>query len=130
MSTVTEFFGGATTSNYWITRLVLQRGLAAIYAIGFLVAINQFRPLLGVHGLTPVPAFLQQVRFADAPSLFFVHYSDAFAMVLAWSGLACALLAITGVAERFGTPLHVITWVWMWVVYLSIVNVGQTWYAF
>jgi hypothetical protein len=130
MSAVREFFGSATTSNYWITRVVLQRGLAAIYAIAFLVAVNQFRPLLGVHGLTPVPAFLQQTRFVDAPSLFFVHYSDTFAMVLAWSGLVCALLAITGVAERFGTPAHVAAWAWMWVAYLSIVNVGQTWYAF
>ncbi len=130
MSAITDFFGGATTSNYWITRLVLQRGLAAIYAIAFLAAVNQFRPLLGAHGLTPVPAFLAQTRFAEAPSLFFAHYSDAFAMAISWSGLLCAVLALTGVAERFGTPLHLVVWTWMWIAYLSIVNVGQTWYAF
>ncbi|HJQ20217.1 MAG TPA: lipase maturation factor family protein [Gemmatimonadaceae bacterium] len=130
MSSVAEFLGGGGESNYWLTRLFLLRGLAAIYAIAFLVAINQFRPLLGAHGLTPVPWFLQQVRFADAPSLFFAHYSDAFAMALSWTGLACALLALGGVAERFGTWAHVLVWAWMWIVYLSIVNVGQTWYGF
>ena len=105
MSSLTEFLGGASESNYWLTRLVLQRGLAGIYAIAFIVAINQFRPLLGSHGLTPAPWFIQQVRFVDSPSLFFLHYSDAFAMLLSWSGLACALLAITGVAERYGTAV-------------------------
>src|SRR5215213_2235019 len=114
MSTLTEFLGGAPTSNYWITRVVLQRGLAAVYAVGFLVAVNQFRPLLGTHGLTPVPAFLQQVRFADAPSLFFAHWSDTCAMGLAWGGLVCSLLAVAGMAERFGTPVHGVTWVWRW----------------
>jgi hypothetical protein len=130
VSSLTEFLGGASESNYWLTRLVLQRGLAGIYAIAFIVAINQFRPLLGSHGLTPAPWFIQQVRFVDSPSLFFLHYSDAFAMLLSWSGLACALLAITGVAERYGTAVHVIVWAWIWIAYLSIVNVGQTWYSF
>src|SRR6185503_7269791 len=130
MSSVTEFFGGSTASNYWLTRLVLQRGLAGIYAIAFLVSINQFRPLLGAHGLTPVPAFLQQTRFVDSPSLFYAHYSDAFAMVLSWAGLLCALLAITGLSERYGTFVHLVIWGAMWIAYLSIVNVGQTWYSF
>ena len=130
MSSMLDFFGASPTSNYWLTRLVLQRGLAGIYAIAFLVAINQFRPLLGAHGLTPVPAFLEQTRFVQSPSLFFVHYSDTFAMLLSWSGLACALLAIAGVTERYGTVVSVLAWAWMWVAYLSIVNVGQTWYSF
>src|SRR5207248_1556469 len=130
MTTISTLFGGGTTSEYWLTRLLLQRGLAAIYGIAFLVAINQFRPLLGAHGLTPVPWMLQQTRFIDSPSLFFLHYSDAFAAVLSWSGLACALLAVTGVSERFGTPVSMVVWSWMWLAYLSIVNVGQSWYAF
>jgi hypothetical protein len=130
MITATDLFGGGTTSNYWITRLVLQRGLAAIYAIGFLVAINQLRPLLGSHGLTPVPFFLQQTRFASSPSLFFLHYSDAFAELLSWSGFLCALLALGGLSERFGTSVSMVVWAWMWIAYLSIVNVGQTWYSF
>jgi hypothetical protein len=128
--TASELFGGASTSEYWLTRLLLQRGLAGIYCIAFLVAINQFRPLLGAHGITPVPWMLQHTRFVDAPSLFFLHYSDTFAALLSWSGLVCALLAVTGVSERFGTPVSMVVWAWMWLAYLSIVNVGQTWYSF
>lgn len=123
-------FGAATTSDFWLTRLLLQRGLAAIYGIGFLVAINQFAPLLGTHGLTPVPYFLQNTKFAESPSLFYAHYSDAFAKGLAVSGLACALLALSGASERFGTLASMVVWGWMWIVYLSIVNVGQVWYGF
>ena len=127
---VPDLFGGLATSDYWLTRLVLQRGLAAIYAVGFLVAINQFRALLGTHGLTPVPFMLQQTRFSESPSLFFLHYSDGFAEALSWSGLVCALLAISGLSERFGTPVSMLVWAWMWIAYLSFVNVGQTWYSF
>src|SRR5207249_4023868 len=31
MTTISTLFGGGTTSEYWLTRLLLQRGLAAIY---------------------------------------------------------------------------------------------------
>ncbi len=130
VTAILDLFGGTPTSEYWLTRLVLQRGLAAIYAIAFIAAISQFRALLGSHGITPVPFMLQQTRFTSAPSLFFVHYSDAFAMVLSWSGFAFALLALSGFSERFGTPVSMVVWGWMWITYLSIVNVGQTWYSF
>ena len=53
MISASALFGGSTTSEYWITRLLLQRGLGGIYLIAFVVAVNQFRPLLGTHGLTP-----------------------------------------------------------------------------
>jgi hypothetical protein len=117
-------------SEYWLTRWLLQRSLAAIYLVGFLVAANQFRPLLGSHGLTPVPFFLERSSFAKSPSIFFLHYSDAFAMLLAWIGVACSVLAIAGVSERFGTPVSMAVWGLMWLLYLSFVNVGQTWYSF
>src|ERR1043165_3155913 len=128
--TLSDLFGGSATSEYWLTRLVLQRGLAGIYFIAFAVAINQFRPLLGAHGITPVPFFLQNTTFKDSPSVFYWYYSDGFAMALSWSGLLCALLAVSGVSERFGTPVSMAVWGWMWLTYLSIVNVGQVWYSF
>jgi hypothetical protein len=130
MRFATELFGGGATSEYWLTRLVLQRGLAGIYLIGFAVAVNQFKPLLGAHGITPVPEFLEQTTFRSSPSLFYMYYSDGFAAALSWSGLICALLAVMGLSERFGTPVSMLVWGWMWIAYLSIVNVGQTWYSF
>ncbi|WP_156912231.1 hypothetical protein [Citrifermentans bremense] len=40
-------------NGYWFIRLLLQRGLGLIYLMGFLVALNQFRPLCGDRGLLP-----------------------------------------------------------------------------
>src|SRR5207248_8751951 len=57
-------------SDYWLTRLVIERVLGVIYCVAFLVALNQFRPLLGEKGLLPVPLFLSRVSFLQAPSLF------------------------------------------------------------
>ncbi len=44
--------------TYWLTRFVILRLLGVIYAIAFLVAINQVVPLIGSHGLTPVGIYL------------------------------------------------------------------------
>lgn len=120
----------ADLTHYWLTRLTLQRGLAAIYLIAFLVAVNQFRPLVGSRGLLPVPVFLQRVGFWDAPSLFWLHYSDRLAGLLSWIGVALALAALSGLSERLGTPVSMAVWALLWVIYLSFVNVGQTFYAF
>jgi len=84
----------------WLTRLLLQRALAAIFLIAFLVALNQFKPLLGERGLLPVPVFLKRVRFPQAPSIFFWHYSDRFLEVLAWTGIVLSTLAVIGVSEK------------------------------
>ena len=120
---IKALLGGDVQAEYWLTRWLLQRGLAAIYLVGFLVAVNQFRPLLGTRGLTPTPFFLQQSSFWRSPSLFFVHYSDGFAQLLSWIGVICAALAVAGISERFGTPVSMLVWGVMWLIYLSIVNV-------
>jgi len=120
----------ARGGEYWLTRWLFQRGLALIYAVAFLGAINQFGPLLGSRGLTPASFFIEQVSFWRSPSLFYLHYSDGLATTFGWIGLVCALAALAGVTERFGTPVSMVAWGLMWLLYLSFVNVGQTWYAF
>jgi len=130
VSVLTALMTGGQGADYWLTRWLLQRTLAVIYLVAFLVAVNQFRPLLGSHGLTPVPFFLQNVSVWRSPSLFFLHYSDGLATTLAWIGVACSFLAVAGLSERFGTPVSMAVWGLMWLLYLSFVNVGQTWYSF
>jgi hypothetical protein len=114
----------------WLVRSALQRGLAAIYLSAFLGALFQFRPLLGERGLLPVPDYLQDVRFVDAPSLFHVHYSDRFFSAVALVGVALSVAALLGLPESGPVWLSFATWLVLWAVYLSIVNVGQTFYAF
>jgi len=114
---------------FWI-RLLLQRGLAAIYALAFLGAFHQFPALLGERGLLPTPAYLTQIGFLEAPSLFHLHYTDRFVRAVAALGVALSLCALAGLSESGPLWLSIAVWLVLWALYLSIVNVGQTFYGF
>jgi hypothetical protein len=116
--------------DYWIARLVLQRATAAIYLVAFLVAANQFRPLLGERGLLPTPRFLALVPFRRTPSLFHLHYSDRFFGVVAWAGVVLSASAVVGLPQSGALWVSMVVWFALWALYLSIVNVGQVFYAF
>src|SRR5579872_1761007 len=117
------------TALYWLTRWVLQRGLGVVCLIAFLVALNQFRPLLGERGLLPVPAFVKQIPFRESPSLFYLFPRDWAFIAAAWVGIGLSCLAIVGLAER-SSWLAAAVWAAIWLLYLSFVNVGQTFYGF
>lgn len=116
--------------DLWLARLVFQRGLALIYLVAFLVALHQFRPLLGERGLLPVPDFVRAVPFRLSPSLFHWRYSDRLFSVVAWTGVALSALTLAGLTDLLPLPLAMLVWLVLWTLYLSIVNVGQTFYAF
>ncbi|RYZ05646.1 MAG: lipase maturation factor family protein [Myxococcales bacterium] len=123
--TVQAWFGEVA-----LTRVLLQRGVGAIYVLAFWNALNQFRPLLGERGLLPVPAFLARVPFREAPSLFYLGYSDRRLAWVGGAGLGLSLLTVTGVADSGPVWLSLAIWLSLYLLYLSIVNVGQTFYAF
>ena len=114
----------------WLARLLLQRGLGLVYLIGFVVALEQFPALLGERGLLPVPRFLARVRFRDAPTLFHVRYSDRLLMAVAIVGIVLSLAVVLGLPDAWPAPLGIAVWLALWALYLSIVNVGQIFYAF
>src|SRR5947209_450966 len=116
--------------GYWVTRLLLERGIGVICLIAFIVALNQFKPLLGERGLLPVPLFVQRVPFRASPSLFFLWPRDIAFTVAAWLGVVLSCIAITGIAERYSTWVSVALWGALYILYLSFVNVGQTFYGF
>jgi hypothetical protein len=116
--------------DFQLVRLLFQRGLAAIYLIAFASALNQFPALLGERGLLPVPEFLARLRFRDAPSLFHWRYSDALLRAVAWTGIALSALTLIGITERAPLWAYMAVWLILWALYLSIVNVGQTFYGF
>lgn len=119
-----------TSSGYWLSRLVFQRGLAAVYLLAFLTAATQGRALIGERGLTPVPRFTARVPFRRSPSLFHLHYSDRFFTVCAWLGAALAAAVLAGAADDVPLWAAMTAWLVLWLLYLSIVNVGQVWYGF
>lgn len=116
--------------EYWLGRLILERGIAAIYLVAFLAAALQFRPLLGEHGMLPVPRFVALRSFHQAPSIFHWHYSDRFFAAVCWVGALLAAAIVAGATGLVPLWAAMAGWLVLWVGYLSIVNVGQQWYAF
>jgi hypothetical protein len=122
--------GWLSAPEYWLGRLILERGIAAVYLIAFVAAARQFRALIGEHGMLPVPRYLAQVSFRQVPSLFHFRYSDRLFAVVAWLGAAVSAAIVAGVACLVPLWAAMLMWLLLWILYLSIVNVGQTWYSF
>jgi hypothetical protein len=119
------------TPTYWLTRFVILRLLGVLYAVAFLVAINQIIPLIGSHGLLPAASYLDQVSsvwgttggFIRLPSLFWFWHTDTALLTIAWLGLVISLVVVAGYANA---PMLSI----LWLFYMSIVHVGQDWYGY
>ena len=116
--------------DYATARWVVQHLVALVYVIAFAVALAQFRPLIGERGLTPIPRFLARTTFRRHPSVFHLRYSDTVFRVVAGAGLVLALAALAGATDVLPLGAGIALWALLWVLYLSIVNVGQVWYGF
>lgn len=57
------------TSSYWLTRLFLQRGIAFIYVIAFLIALNQGPGLIGPRGILPAEEYVPYLNFWSSECL-------------------------------------------------------------
>ncbi|MFJ2784081.1 lipase maturation factor family protein [Streptomyces sp. NPDC093249] len=119
-----------TAPDLWLGRIVFQRGLAALYCVAFLSAALQFRALIGERGMLPVPEYVRGTRARDTPSLFHWRYSDRLFAAVSWSGAGLALALLAGAGDAVPLPVSMLFWLVLWALYLSIVNVGQTWYSF
>ncbi|XP_030629966.1 lipase maturation factor 1 [Chanos chanos] len=126
------------TGTFWLTRIVLLRSIAFIYFVAFSVAYNQNKQLIGDRGLMPCKEYLRSVKryvggkigtaaLAYTPSiLWFLDWSDMDANLdgIALAGLALSgFVLVTGRANMFIMAL-------LWILYHSLVNVGQLWYSF
>ncbi len=118
--------------SYWLTRFVILRLLGVIYAVAFLVLINQVVPLIGSDGLLPVGNFLQQIikalgstdtGFIRLPSIFWFGHSDSALVAWAWIGFVLSCVVVAGYANA---PLLTV----LWFLYMSFVHVGQEWYGY
>jgi hypothetical protein len=114
----------------WLPRFLLTRALGGLYVIAFAAALVQFPALLGERGLLPAPAYLRRARFRQAPSVFQLGYSDRRLVAVAASGLVLGALTLVGLPQQGPVWLPLLTGLVLWALYLSIVNVGQTFYAF
>ena len=125
MPSLHNYFG-----DLYFTRLLIQRGMAAVYFVAFLTVIRQFKPLLGERGLLPVPEYLRRTTWRDTPSLFHWRYSDRLLDFVAWTGLVLSVCAFLGLTERGPAALSIVAWLVLYGLYLSVVNVGQNFFGF
>ena len=137
-----------TAPDATIARFLLERGIAAIYLIAFVVALRQFPALCGERGLEPAGEILQLMpRFLDGPSIFrWIGYSDNRLRAVAVLGIAVSGSLLLGIPQSrevsaavtpgppdpfaAGLVLTMAAWFVLWVLYQSIVNIGGTFYSF
>lgn len=121
-----------TPPTYWLTRFVILRLLGVIYAIAFLVAINQVVLLIGSDGLTPAGIYLKRVSsalgsdqagFMRLPSLFWLWHSDTALLTVAWIGFLLSCAVVAGFANALLLAV-------LWILYMSFTHVGQEWYGY
>jgi len=129
---LTRFFWGKEIypAAYRQTRSVILKGLAIVYLIAFLSLIPQLSGLIGAHGILPTGEYLDTIRTQTGlerywllPTLAWMNSSDMFLQALCWTGcgLAIALfMDIASLTSLFG----------MFVLYLSIVSIGQDFLSF
>jgi hypothetical protein len=102
------------------------------------VALQQNKALIGREGLLPANKYLRSLRarrprrdlpslLATAPTLLWFTNLDNINLyldLLAYAGLALSfVIMITGAANMMAMLL-------LWIIYHSLVNVGQRWYGF
>ena len=116
--------------GYDLARTLVQRGVGIIYALAFANVLLEWRPLLGERGLLPVSRVVARRSFRQAPSLFHWRHDDRTVMAVGWTGLVLAVLVVVGVVSTLPTWASVVVWLLLWVLYLSVVSVGQVFYAF
>ncbi len=120
-----------STQSYWLTRFVILRLLGIIYAIAFLVAINQIISLIGEDGLLPIGNAVEMIRkaigsaegFIHLPSIFWFNHSDGMLLFIAWLGFILSCIVAAGYANAI--MLFV-----LWFLYMSFVHLGQDWYSY
>src|SRR3954454_19232162 len=116
--------------DYTVARFAIERGLAALYLIAFLVAAHQFPALCGERGLEPATHVIRLTSFLRTPSLFHWRYSDRLLIGVSIVGMVVAASLLVGIAEAAPLPVTMAAWLVLWALYGSIVNVGGTFYGF
>ncbi|MET0782274.1 MAG: lipase maturation factor family protein [Microbacterium sp.] len=128
---------GFAAVDFEFARQVLQRGIAALYLVAFVSTLNQFRPLLGERGLLPAPELLEWARSSKRalrllrPTLFrWVGYTDRRLVALCAAGILVAAALVCGIPQLGPPWVPMIAFLLLWVGYMSIVSIGQTFYSF
>ena len=131
-SALTRWFWGTHTerTTFYLSRWLFLRALGCIYLIAFLSLWVQIHGLVGSNGILPAEQYLAVVRqqigtegYYLLPTLFWLNPSDACLHFLCAGGVVLSLVLIAGFL-----PTATLTGLWM--LYLSLVTVGQAFLSF
>lgn len=119
---------GIATPSYGIGSWLFVRALGWVLLAAFLSADAQLDGLIGEDGLFPAAFWLDDMRaqgagFWSAPSLAWLSASNGALHAIAYLGIGASLLLITG---RYCVAALVACFV----AYLSIVNVGASFFSY
>src|SRR6516165_6967351 len=113
--------------HYRRTRSAFLRGLGAVYAAAFASMAVQVDGLIGSQGILPAAEYLDQAHqflkpaseaYRRLPTLLWLDASDRSLHVVCVSGVVLGCALAVGLLPGLCTVL-------LWVLYLSLVVVGQ-----
>lgn len=117
-------------SDFSATESLFLRLLGLIYLSAFASLWPQIVGLLGTTGIVPVSQVMPGMRaelgtraFFEIPTLFWFGITDSALVAFCVVGCCAALFLIAGFFSRISAAI-------CWVLYLSIVNVGQPFTGF
>lgn len=119
-----------TPEHYTIAISLLPKLLGCIYLCALVPFLFQIRALIGSEGILPVADHLNQLKtylgkryYLRVPTLFWIHWSDTALMSVVIAGIVLATLLVFGAPPALILPL-------LYLLYLSIINVGQDFLSF
>ncbi len=128
---------GFAAVDFEFARQVLQRGIAGLYLVAFVSTLNQFRPLLGERGLLPAPDLLEWASSSKragrllGPTVFrWIRYTDRRLVALCTGGIVVAATLVCGIPQLGPPWVPMIAFLLLWLGYMSITSIGQTFYSF
>src|SRR4051794_6951221 len=108
-----------------MTNSLFLRGVALVYFIAFVSLLPQISGLIGAHGILPANSFLDAIHHQLGiegywlfPTLTWINSSNTFLLFMCWAGAGLSVLLFTGF-------IPVPALIGLWILYLSIANVGQ-----
>ncbi len=116
--------------NYTIISHLLPKIFGLIYFFAIWPFLFQIKGLIGSNGILPAYKFLSIVkinypfkRYLYVPTLFWISSGNRSLIGIVFTGIACSIALILG----YHVSLMLIL---LYVIYLSIVSVGQTFLSF
>jgi hypothetical protein len=111
--------------GYRATRVLLLRGIGAVYVAAYASLAVQVGGLVGSRGILPARLYLERIyqvlgpdAYLELPTIFWLNASDAALHSVCWGGVVVGALVTAGLVPRVGLIV-------LWAGYLSLTHACQ-----